>query len=116
MTRFAATLQRGSPSSPWIVDGRGPKSPVLAALAFVAFLAVGCAQRVSVSIAAPKELGGAEILVDGKAVGMLEAVHADLSGTRGLSEKTEGATATISVSPGSHELRIVKPGLKPIGC
>lgn len=87
---------------------------MLGAVSFAVFAVVGCAQRVSVSIAAPVELAGAEILIDGDAVGRLEAVRAGPNDTRGLNETVEGATAMISVLPGSHEFRIVKPGLKPI--
>jgi hypothetical protein len=73
-----------------------------------------CAKRVSLSIAAPISLAGATVLLDGNAVGRLEAVRADASNTKGIAGKIEGATAMVSVPIGAHELRIVKSGLRPI--
>ena len=88
---------------------------VLIALVVVAsFFNGSCAKRVSLSIAAPISLAGAQVLVDGKAVGTLEPVRADASNTKGLAGSVEGATAIVAIPIGAHELRIVKSGLRPI--
>lgn len=80
----------------------------------VTLVTLACAQAVSVHINGPKELAGADVLVDGRVVGKLAAVFAEPGTTRGLTDTVEGAGAIIYVSPGKHELRIAKPGLKPI--
>lgn len=100
-------------------DGRAAEPPMnnvgaLAVLVLAALLAVACAQGVSVSISGPEELAGADVFVDGRVVGQLARIHADESTTAGLKEAVEGAGVTIHVSLGSHDLRIVKLGFRPI--
>jgi hypothetical protein len=62
----------------------------------------------------PKSLEGAEIRLDGQAVGRLDVFEANRTNTRGLGQKVGGAGGRSSVPLGAHELRIVKPGVQPI--
>jgi hypothetical protein len=62
----------------------------------------------------PKSLEGAEIRLDDQVVGRLEGFEADPTNTRGLDQKVSGTAGQASVPLGAHELRIVKPGFRPI--
>ena len=92
------------------VNRRGP----VVAIILAGILSVGCARNVSVHIDGPKSLEGAEIRLDGRAVGRLEGFEANPTNTRGLDQRVTGAGGRVSVSLGEHELRIVKPGFQPI--
>jgi hypothetical protein len=76
--------------------------------------AVACRQIVSLELVGPEELDGAVALIDGRPVGRFKRVGADEKTARELGRPVTGAVASIGVPQGTHELRIEKPGFRPI--
>lgn len=76
--------------------------------------AVACRQTVSLEVVGPEELDGAVALIDGRPAGYFKRVEADEKTARELGRPVTGAVASIGVPRGTHELRIEKPGYRPI--
>jgi hypothetical protein len=79
---------------------------LLLVLLAVAVVADACVRRTAVHIAAPGSLAGAEVLLDGRPVGRLEAV-----GNQG---RVESAVLSLKVPLGPHELRVRQAGFEDI--
>jgi hypothetical protein len=106
------------PSRTFSIDGQTEEAPVKhfarqGVLLSIIVLA-GCSRSVDVFIDGPPELAGAEVFVDGRRAAAMERIDATAQTTKGLGHDVRGSASRVVVSPGRHELRFEKPGLKPI--
>jgi hypothetical protein len=89
----------------------------LSALAAVVLIvaSAACRRGVFVSLTGPDELAGALIELDGRPVGRFERIESDPGDKKELNGRIpHGAIAYVRVPKGAHQLRITKPGYKPI--
>ena len=84
------------------------------AFLMLSVLITGCADRVSVYITGPKELQGAVVYLDGKAISKMEPVETPSETKKITNSEVTGSVAKIDVSIGRHEIKIEREGLRPI--